>query len=293
MGRSTGPEFNQVIPRFIRLLRRGLRNRPETPPITEVAKAPEAWTIYAGNIHTGDTVISVGPHSDIQADSSLLLAAYQLRNGGRLLIADPQYEMLLGETRDEAVAKAGSNIVGAGSVKDHLEQLASLRNMGVPLAVPAWLGERCTAQHLRNSDGSPIADGSIDAITDNGTSPFIVSSWRGGVISNIGELQSIYDEYARVLKMGGRIILQVDTNQYHTSDDQNVDFRKILEQTGLKVREYQVESVFQIPINDRSYRRIASSQDINKRHLKQTPKGNVLRFPSEGSSIIFIATKSR
>ncbi len=258
----------------------------------EESHSLEAYTLYEDNIHPGDTVISIGPNGHIWRDPSLLLAAHQLGTDGRLLIADPQYEMLGADEYDAAIEKAGSPITGYGSVKAHLEELSSLRSMGVPLATPEWLGERCTAQNLRNPDGTPIEDGSIDVIVDRDTSPFVISQWGTGMIDDPNALQRIYDGYARVLRAGGRVILQVDTSTYHTPDGQELNYRDMLERAGLAVEVHQVDSTFQIPVDEASYSRIASSHGENRQFLERTPGGSgVLRIAERDTATVFVARK--
>lgn len=267
----------------------------DTIKLPEHQPSLDSFSLYEQHIGRGDTVIVVGPNGRIVDDPTLFATTHIVGGDGHVLIADPQYRYLEREEYTSAVEQAGSLVSGYGNVEEHLRELDALHALGVDMQMPEWLGPTSTAQNLRKLDGTPIPNETVDSIVDHGTSPFLVSAW-GRVPPELQGLGQIYQEYARVLRPGGRLLLEVPLGRYQTSEGHELMWEQILHEAGFEVRAYSVPSLMRVTIDPHMAERIAASDSpvVNEIVLDDTlDRGAAIIGGDRGSSILFIAEKPR
>lgn len=201
----------------------------------------ELSTLYRRYIRPTDVVVDVGPGWTIRDDPSLVLLANMLSNGGKLYIVDP-----LSQTHGAQ---------GTGNVDIPMTEVKELRKCGMPLAEPTWLGKDSHAEHI------PLADHSVDAIVDHNTSLFLMQTNNDR--SKEDGLQSIYREYRRILRHGGRLILQTDCARFGTTRKQ---LENVLSRVGFGVKYERVQDVCSIPITEETFHtvRATASGDLTR-----------------------------
>lgn len=261
------------------------------------ALAPELSRLYSEIITPSSSVVVVGPSHSIFTDATLLFATY-LASRGNVYVADPISTK--NTTYDEMSQKVGGKVAGIGNVDNILSEISALQKAGLELQSPQWLGPESAAQKI------PLPDESIDVIIDHNTSVFLAGKPErpNNLEEQIKELEKCYREYARVLKIGGHILLQTDINTYQLHDDSQGQslLDSLLKKFGFSVIHQQVEDEFVIPIGGPFSQRVLDTPKyrqeeqllyyINRRMERSNGK-NVIKFRNTRhiSNDVFIAQK--
>ncbi len=238
-------------------------------------KPEVASIIYSENIKPNNTVVVVGPSASIFHDPTLLLISSLLSSDGRLYIADP-ISREKSESYDKLSRKIGGVVTGIGGVERILDEIDSLRRLGMVLETPVWLGEMSAAQNI------PLPDHSVDVIADHNTSVFLAISGvnRDKPTLRKTTLRNIYNEYSRVLKPGGKLLLQTSTERYK---DEGIFEKAIVEKTlldsGIGVIKKKVDEIvnIQVGIDFSNLLRNADKSDYPATH-KQDSDQELLWF---------------
>lgn len=238
-----------------------LANRHDSAEIK--SRIPEVYTKYQELIKPESAVLVVGPSASLTYDASLLFVANLLGEEGELFVADPLSNKTTSNA--ELEKKIGGDVAGIGNVDHYLDEIQLLKNNGLALAEPKWLGEESGAQKIA------LPDNSLDIIVDHNTSVFIAG--LPGFLSPQEKrekiLNTIYKEYHRVLKTSGKILLQTDNEKYEL--EKNEFFTKILESGGFRVEQCVVNDVMEIPIDQSVYQNLSSSSDAGLSFMNVLP----------------------
>ena len=222
-----------------------------TTPEFPTQSLPEAGQIYSEIIKPGQSVAVIGPSTSIVDKPALLYTCWLQRDGGTVFVVDPQWGQTTKSSAD--MSKEFGRVDGAPDFNGyHMKQIEVARSKGIPLSLPRWLGPESAAQKIA------LDDASLDTIVDHTVSVFV--SGLKGTDPKIRQqrLKECYDEYHRVLKPGGTLILQTNRKEY---DLKRSLFNKslldrVLEQSGLSiVKELEVADDFRIPIDPSVYDR--------------------------------------
>lgn len=229
-------------------------------PLKEtIHQGPETTSIiYAENIRPTDTIVSVGPSASIFKDASILLASSLLSQQGKLYVADPLSEKIA-YTYDQLLAKIGGVVTGIGNVDRIVAEIEELQRLGMNLQIPQWLGETSAAQNI------PLPDHSVDVISDHDTSVFLADrAIFDNPIQREDTLRDIYTEYSRVLRPGGKILLQTNKQLLkRTRNFKTEIIRKILQESGFLVVEKQIEERIDIPIQPETVDFLKSIEELH------------------------------
>lgn len=147
--------------------------------------------VYARYIQNASSVVAVGPNFSVTLDASLAFACYQAK-AGTVFVVEPQGDRYEEDSRE--------HVRGVGGWKYHESELDSLRNAGVSLARPNWLGPDATIETLNDA----LAPESIQVVVDHGTAEFLAKNPMSDMT-----FDSIFERYYRVLQPGGLLLLSV------------------------------------------------------------------------------------
>jgi SAM-dependent methyltransferase len=197
-----------------------------------------AWEVFAEHIHRGQTAVVIGPGAGIADDASFLTAAHFLGRSGLLRVVDPK--SFTRSAHNDPDLKGP--VRGAGNIDLYLRQLTYFYDGGMDMALPIWVGPEgtCASTTLPNQ--------SCDIIIDHDTSPFVtVSSDKS---KQIYWLNKTYNEYARILRPGGVLLLQT-SNQRHEFGKRRgqISLMRLLEDSGFSVTTQKVIDKFYIPLS--------------------------------------------
>ena len=265
-------------------------------------RVTEASNIYSENIRPNDVVVVVGPSSSLLHDATLLFVSHLVRDG-TIYVADP---ITRSDPRsyDEMEKAIGGKVTGIGDVSHYLSELNALKNAGMRLSDPKWLGPESAAQKI------PLPDNFADLIVDHNTSVFLAGLPDE---TNVAErkriLQAIYSEYHRVLKPLGKVLLQTSNVRYQFDGGLTSVglLERVLAANRFSVIKQKVEDVVKIPIEGKFYDAIFENDDyksalargrellwfLNKR-LKVEDGQNVLEITNTDhkSDDFYVATKT-
>lgn len=216
----------------------------------------EASNIYGENIRPNDVVVVVGPSSSLLHDGTLLFVSRSVTDG-TIYIADP-ITRSDPRSNDEMEKAIGGKVTGIGDVSNYLSELNALKNAGMSLSDPIWLGPESAAQKI------PLPDNFADLIVDHNTSVFLAGLPSN---TNVAEreriLQVIYSEYHRVLKPLGKVLLQTSNDRYQLGGGLTSVglLERVLAANGFSIIEQKVEDVTKIPIEGKFYDAILANDD--------------------------------
>jgi hypothetical protein len=174
-------------------------------------KAPPSWELLKQELNPfrNELVVVVGPSASIGRDSTLLESAITMAGSkGQLLVVDPKHQ---GATADRANG-AGDASFGIGDYDAYLKQLIYLKELGIPMKIPTWLGPASSGQQML------VKSNSIGLIIDHCTLGFVYQyankSKKLDIEQSLKLVQLISQEYIRVLRPGGKIYLQINCRGY-------------------------------------------------------------------------------
>lgn len=194
-----------------------------------------SWEVFAQYIHRGQTVVVMGPGAGIAYDSSLLTAAHFLGKAGVLLIVDPK-SVTQSVPLDYTVK---GPIRGAGDVDLHLRQLTYLYDGGMDIALPKWVGPTATCA------STTLSNEACEMIIDHNTSPFVTLS--NNKSERLNWLNRTYQEYSRILRPGGILLLQTSDKRYKFGNHRGqISLIHLLEDSGFSVTTQRVVDKFRI-----------------------------------------------
>lgn len=248
----------------------------------------EAGEIYADHIHANDQVVVVGPSVSPFLDPTLLFVASRLGLKRDVFIADPQSGKIHSlEERMEARDTAGG-IAGVGNVTLYTRELEVMRDCGLSLATPIWLGSQSGVHNI------PLVDGSVDRIVDHNTSVFVAGCESGHAhfLDTLDHMDKTLHEYRRVLKYGGTVMLQTDARDWHVGE-YTLDrvLPDLMRDHGFSLQHVHVRDVFTIvfpqDVFDRYILRVSGLINFGAYHNGRLR----IRVGEYGSPDLYIAVK--
>jgi SAM-dependent methyltransferase len=245
---------------------------------------------YDKLIKPGQVVVVVGPSSTIFNDATLLLASQILGGKGKLFVADP-VSSKDSTPYDQLRAKLGV-VSGIGNINQHIGEIESLIEKGIPATPPVWLGKESAAQNI------PLEQESVDVLIDHNTSVFLANSSQQESTTNV--LKNCYREYYRVLKKGGHVILQTDAGKYSLGKRlfKKGAIEQSLREIGFSVTHQKIEDKIFIPVGDNFVNSIPKASGSKplvflKDRVVICNKKHYLKFDKQDhrSNDVYIATK--
>ncbi|MEK7551069.1 MAG: hypothetical protein AAB532_00510 [Patescibacteria group bacterium] len=267
--------------------------------MTEIIKPPtplpEAGKVYQEIIKPNNAVAVVGPAYSLFKDPGLLLASFLVRSEGKLYVVDPVSRENQRDY-DQLSEGVGGIVTGIGNIDHYLEEISSLRGLGAPLKNPEWLGTDSGAQNIA------LPDDSLDVIIDHNTSVFLAGKPDTSALpERRAELEKIYREYQRVLRVGGKLLLQTDNIRYGLQGDtpQKGLINEVLKDLGFQASDIEVKDTITIPISGDFYKAVAESHRDDgilwylSLRLSEKNGAHMLTFekPDHYSPNFYIATK--
>lgn len=210
----------------------------------ETEKSLDAGQKYREIIKPDDKVVVIGISIGVFYDASLLCVSDILKESvsSELYVVDP-ISRKDGSMYSELREKVKGVVEGIGNVDSYFAELDLLKRRGMYLKEPKWLGVDSGAQNIN------LPDESMDVIVDHNTSVFL--GGLPGLNKNRNEiLYSIYQEYCRVLKRGGKVLLQTDKKRYALEGN---SLTSILSNSGFEVDEVTVDDKLEIPVDRVTY----------------------------------------
>lgn len=197
-------------------------------------------------------VVVIGPSVSVFSDPTLLLTAHLTGKKGDLYVVDPRDQI------EDRVSSNENTAVGilrtSGNINNHLRQMGLFKKIGMNLMSPKWLGKESDIKNIK------LPDNSVDVIVDHSTSTFLaeVEAYRDFrlhfVPTRDAYLKTCFDEYQRVLKDGGCLLLQANVEHYCFGRTEigmgKQVLMDLLEGGGFEVEYKKINNVLKIPIDD-------------------------------------------
>ncbi len=206
-----------------------------------------SFQLYDEYIHRGDVGLVIGPSDGPFRDFSLTYASWKIGPTGLLYACDPK-----GNESPETTLSLNPNwTIGIGNMKMHIAAIQALRDKGIELSNIEWLTEHSDAFAIK------LPDRSVNCLIDHSASEYITY----GHHPQSQYLSQVFGEYARVLKPGGRAIIQL----FHGD---KFELGPILEQQGFSWQHSVVEDAYIIPLSDKTVSSIQDEQNLLAGEIK-------------------------
>lgn len=213
----------------------------------------EAGDIFTRVIQTGDRVAVIGPSLSARFDATFLYVSHLLQFGGEVLVVDPRSESHHVAWFSVARSDAGRVQVasGLGNIDRYRGELGVFSEHE-SICTPVWLGTESTAQHIY------VDDRTIDCVVDHDASVYIATNLASQSEGKFRDnLEEIFRELNRVLRFGGRAIVQADNAKSRLGKlpwllGGSYPLANLLSTCGFAVEYYSVSDVVRIPVSQES-----------------------------------------
>jgi len=221
----------------------------------------EASKVYSEIIMPGHTVLSIGPSKSLLYDPTLLYASWVLGNKGKLYVVEPQ------SSKAKSRFMSPEKVQGIGDINHYLKEIYDLRKLGMDLTKPRWMGVGGTATH------TGLKENSVDIIIDHHTSIYLAGWISGHQEESARLLSDIYSEYSRVLRDGGKLLLQTNLKRYVEDKSLLQDeslLQRLLTAAGFEVNHRLIKDIFSIPLHTDVTDKIIKSRRRNNQQKLHT-----------------------